>query len=245
MTTAPGRAQLTGIAAVVSDAVATAVDKLDMEIRDGAATHTEDGTSAAADGIRIHLGNDALTEEAPPQVAPLCTVTDVVSDPLSDGGLILPPICAVPDVTGTTDTYDFVMGKASVYLIAQMFPSFGIDGDLGGDTGLGGAFADADPGGSAGTFQTSPGGSADFSTPSVRLVERESLRRRHRVGRPSGARRPRPGVPGVREPLAGRRARVLSNDAVLLRARRPRLRTHCRQPVRAARGTSTVRQRTN
>lgn len=158
-----GRNQLGGVAAVVSDAVSTAVDKLDLEIRDGAATRAEDGSAAAADGVRIHLGNDALTEEAPPQVPEICTATDLISDPLSDGGLILPPICAVPDVTGTTDTYDFVLGKASVSLVAQMFPSFGDGGDPGGDTGLGAGFADPETGGSSPVFPSPTGGSEGFS----------------------------------------------------------------------------------
>ena len=136
---------LNGIAAQVSDAVNMAIDKLDIEIRDGAASRTPDGTSAAADGLVIRVSNRELTDTSPPQVSALCTVTDVVSDGFASQGLLLPPICAVPDVTGTKDSYAVVLGKASAVLAAQLFPDFDTPIDPG--TGLANDFGDEAPGG--------------------------------------------------------------------------------------------------
>jgi hypothetical protein len=137
-----GRVGLNGVAEQVGQAVATATGKLRLEVRDGRATHDDDG--AAADGLRVSLANPALTDTSPPQVSALCTVTSAIQDPMSAGGLSLPPICAVPDLTGTADSYDFLLGRAAVTSSAQRFPAFdeggsgvvpGLGGDLGGDLG--------------------------------------------------------------------------------------------------------------
>jgi hypothetical protein len=142
-----GRTQLNGVAAKVSDAVQTATRKLRLQVHDGVASRQPDGGGAAADGLRISLASEQLTDASPPQAPALCTVTGAIQDPLSSGGLSLPPICAVPDLTGTTDSYSFLLGRAAVSLDGQRFPSFddvglgpvaGADGsglDLGTTTG--------------------------------------------------------------------------------------------------------------
>ena len=91
---------------------------------------------------------------------------------MSAGGLSLPPICAVPDLTGTTDSYSFLLGQASVSLDGQRFPGF--DGDLGlGATGIGSTGSDGiGPGAGdlAGTTvgDTGPGRSAGRSVVDLR-----------------------------------------------------------------------------
>ena len=170
-----GRQQLNGVAGQISDAVATATQKLRLEVRDGGASR-DDAGGAAADGLRISLSNPALTDASPPQVAPLCTVTGAIQDPMSAGGLALPPICAVPDVTGTSDSYDVLLGRASVTLNAQRYPDLGDGagdlvggaGDLGGSLGGGadgvGSSLGEGSGGSAGGGGRSSGGRGGTSS---------------------------------------------------------------------------------
>jgi hypothetical protein len=145
-----GRQQLNGVARQVGDAVTMATRKLRLQVRDGAATKEADGGGAAADGVRLSLASTQLTDASPPQVPALCQVTGAVQDPLSSGGLALPPICAVPDLTGTSDSYDFVLGRAAVALTGQRFPSFD-DGALGSSpTDVGGTALDVGSGGIGG-----------------------------------------------------------------------------------------------
>lgn len=162
-----GRQQLNGVAGRIADAVATATQKLELEVRDGGASR-DDAGGAAADGLRISLSNAALTDTSPPQVAALCTVTGAIQDPISAGGLALPPICAVPDLTGTSDSYEILLGRASVTLTAQRFPDLGegvgdlagAAGDLGGSLGgVGGGVGSSTGDGAAGSSGTGRGSS--------------------------------------------------------------------------------------
>jgi hypothetical protein len=159
------RKALNGVAGQLADAVNMAIDKLHMELRDGSATHAEDNSSAAADGLRISLRNSRLTETSPPQVSQLCTVTSQIQDPIGEGGLRLPPICAVPDLTGTADSYEFELGRAAVSLTAELYPSFSDDvGDLGGTDAFG------NPVGSGGSGPTVVGGGSGSHGSRHRLV---------------------------------------------------------------------------
>ncbi|MCU1374116.1 MAG: hypothetical protein JWO68_1402, partial [Actinomycetia bacterium] len=143
-----GRQQLNGVARQLGDAVTMATRKLRLQVRDGNATREADGGGAAADGLRISLASAQLTDASPPQVPALCKVTGPVQDPLSAGGLSLPPICAVPDLTGTSDSYDFLLGRASVALAGQRFPAF--DDSVLGPVGTGGSALDVGAGGPPG-----------------------------------------------------------------------------------------------
>ena len=161
------RQTLNGVAGQVADAVHTAIDKLAIEIRDGSSSHTEDRTSSAADGLRISLRNTRLTDTSPPQVAALCTVTSAVQDPLAEGGLRLPPICAVPDVTGTSDSYEFELGRAAVTLTAVMYPGLDDVTDLGSTDQFGNPVSGSGSVGSIGSSGAGGGGRHRLVIPGI------------------------------------------------------------------------------
>jgi hypothetical protein len=220
-----GREQLNGVARQLGDAVTLATRKLRMQVRDGSATREADGGAAAADGLRISLANAQLTDASPPQVPALCAVTGAVQDPLSSGGLSLPPICAVPDLTGTSDSYDFLLGRASVTLAGQRFPSFD-DGPLG-----------SSPGSSIGPDGSAPGVGLGLPADSVgggsgpgRSGGRRSILRPHQPGflqleaRWLGGSRAADRFADVYLAVAGLAAFLLLTSRFLLRSTRTALR---------------------
>lgn len=161
---------LNGSALAIAQTVQTAADKLRMEIRSGSAQsqRTALAPQSGADGILITLGNTALTDQSPPQppsalCAPLNEAYGAVQGSLPSDFPRTPPICVVPDATGTADSYQIRLGRASARLAAQSFQfadDFALDGgdvsDTGGDSFLVSApFANAgiDPG--SGTFVAS------------------------------------------------------------------------------------------
>lgn len=140
--------QLNSVADVVAQALSVAVDKLHMTFRPGAASkNVQPGdTSAAATGLVVAFGNRQLTDTSPPQLpAALCRPVEdargkvppvgVPPPPLGDPAVYVPvpPLCAVPDVTGTADDYTVELGSAAALLHAE--PAYGKGEDLAG-TGL-------------------------------------------------------------------------------------------------------------
>jgi hypothetical protein len=138
--------EVNSVADVVAQAISVAVDKLHMTFQPGGTSKTVEvgNTSAAASGLVVSFVNRQLTDTSPPQLPPaLCRPVEdargkvppvgVPPPPLGDPAIYVPvpPLCAVPDLTGTADDYTIELGSAAALLHAE--PTFAdIGEDLGG-----------------------------------------------------------------------------------------------------------------
>jgi hypothetical protein len=128
--------QLNGAASAVAQAFAAATGKLRMELRSGTAEahQTPGAPHSSADGLLLTFGSSPLTDTSPPQPpAELCAPINEAIGSLPPDFPRPPPICGVPDLTGTDDSYQVRLGRAAVLVEAQSFGDGGIDLDLGLD----------------------------------------------------------------------------------------------------------------
>lgn len=131
---------LNGSALAIAQTVHTASGKLHMEIRSGTAAsyRTAQAPHSGADGLLVTFQNTALTDRSPPQPpSELCGPVNKVQGSLPSNFPRTPPICVVPDVTGTADSYQIRLGRAAALMSAQsfeFFEDFALDvGDVGDD----------------------------------------------------------------------------------------------------------------